>query len=168
MGASDWNYDAKDYSESNFELIPVGDHRVRIKNVEEKESKSGNDMFVLTLEVSGYSGTLWFYLVFMPDNKQLTNQRIGEICESFGIEKPSPQAIMNAVGKVGAARIKHESYNNEQQARISYFRTRKQAEKLPPWKETDMVSTDASTPFDTGDLPLPNEFQPMDDAELPF
>jgi len=163
-----WDFNPDDYEENAFAPIPQGKHRVRIREVEEKISKSsGNDMLVLTLDVSGYASTLWFYLVFMPDNPKMTNQRIGEICESFGLDKPSPQAIIDAVGKVGAANVKHDLYEGKTTAKINYFLTRKQAEVLPAWVEpsrgtTEMPAaapTNAALPFDLNSLP---------DVETPF
>lgn len=130
--AISWNFNADDYKENDFAPIPVGDHRVRIANAEELTSKNGNDMVKLTLDVSGHSGSLWFYLVFMPDNPQMTNQRLGQIFNSFGI----PQNDMNCqnwIGKVGGARIKHEQYNGEASAKVNYFLSREKVDKLPAW-----------------------------------
>ena len=39
-----WNFDPSQYEESNFSIVPVGDHRVRIEDVISKQSKAGNDM----------------------------------------------------------------------------------------------------------------------------
>ena len=135
MAIMNWNFNANDYKENDFAPIPVGDHRVRIAKVEEAKSKNGNDMLVLTLDVSGHSGSLWFYLVFMPDNPQVTNSRLGQIFDSFGIN-PGDMNINNWVGKVGGARVKHEAYNGEQTAKINYFLSRGKVESLPVWQDT--------------------------------
>lgn len=34
-----WQYNPSDYTARNFEIIPEGDHRVRISNVQEKISE---------------------------------------------------------------------------------------------------------------------------------
>lgn len=133
--AISWNYNADDYKENDFAPIPVGDHRVRIANVEEKKSQNGNDMLVLTLDVSGHSGSLWFYLVFMPNNPQITNQRIGQIFDSFGIQ-PGNMNFSSWIGKVGGARVKHEQYNGETSAKVNYFLSRSKVEALPAWQES--------------------------------
>lgn len=133
--AINWNYNADDYKENDFAPIPVGDHRVRIANVEEKKSQNGNDMLVLTLDVSGHSGSLWFYLVFMPNNPQITNQRIGQIFDSFGIQ-PGNMNFSSWIGKVGGARVKHEQYNGETSAKVNYFLSRSKVEALPAWQES--------------------------------
>lgn len=132
--AISWNFNANDYKEQDFAPIPVGDHRVRIRAAEEQKSNNGNDMIKLTLDVSGHASTLWFYLVFMPDNPQITNQRLGSIFNSFGIQ-PGNMNVTSWVGKVGACRVKHEQYNGEAQAKVSYFLTKEKQETLPPWSD---------------------------------
>ena len=129
-----WKFNAEDYSESNFQPIPVGDHRVRIAEVEEQTSSNGNQMIKLVLDVSGYSSTLWHYIVFMENNPQLTNQRLGELWNSFGI----PQGNFNLpswVGKVGAARVKHDNYEGNVKPKVAYFLAKGRQDNLPPWKE---------------------------------
>ena len=134
MGLKNWNYNAEDYQENSFAPIPVGDHRVRIASVEEKKSSGGNDMLVLTLDVSGYGSSLWFYLVFMPDNPQITNSRLGQIFDSFGIA-PGDMNTQNWIGKVGGARVMHEQYNGEASAKVKYFLSRSKVDKLPAWQD---------------------------------
>ena len=135
MAISNWSFNADDYKENDFGIIPVGDHRVRIANAEELTSKNGNDMLKLTLDVSGYSSSLWFYLVFMPDNPQMTNQKLGQIFDSFGIQ-PGNMNFASWVGKVGGARVKHEAYNGEQTAKINYFLSRSKVDNLPAWQDS--------------------------------
>lgn len=130
-----WNFNEADYKENDFGIIPVGDHRVRIAKAEETKSKNGNDMVVLTLDVSGHSGSLWYYLVFMPDNPRMTNQKLGQIFDSFGIT-PNDLNVNNWVGKVGGARVKHEMYNGENSPKVSYFLSRSKVDKLPAWQDS--------------------------------
>ena len=134
MAPISWNFNAADYKEATFSIIPAGDHRVRIAKAEETKSKNGNDMIVLTLDVSGHSSSLWFYLVFMPDNPQITNSRLGQIFDSFGIN-PGDMNINGWVGKVGACRVKHETYNGENTAKVNYFLSKTKQENLPAWSE---------------------------------
>lgn len=155
--AINWNFNADDYKENDFAPIPVGDHRVRIANVEEKKSQNGNDMLVLTLDVSGHSGSLWFYLVFMPNNPQITNQRLGQIFDSFGIQ-PGNMNFASWLGKVGGARVKHEQYNGETSAKVNYFLSRSKVEALPAWQESAgkaSVTGGGSTMVDVKDDDLP-------------
>ena len=110
--AISWNFDSNDYEEQSFKPIPEGDHRIRIQSAEEQTSKTNKQMIKLVLEVSGYNSTIWHFLVFLPDNAKLTNQKLGELWNSFGI--PYGDFNLNSwVGKVGAAKIKHENYEGQ-------------------------------------------------------
>lgn len=132
--AINWNFNADDYQENSFGPIPVGDHRIRIKDAEETQSRNGNDMIKLTLEVSGHSGSLWDYIVFMPDNPQMTNRKLGGIFSSFGIQ-PGNMNTASWKGKVGACRVKHEMYNGEPSAKVAYYLSKEKQEQLPPWSD---------------------------------
>ena len=129
-----WNFNASDYEETSFKPIPVGDHRVRIASAEEQVSGSGRQMIKLVLEVSGYSSTIWHFIVFMNENQKLTNQKLGELWNSFGIQQGNFN-LNTWVGKVGAAKVKHEDYKGEPSAKIAYFINKERQDKLPVWKE---------------------------------
>jgi hypothetical protein len=131
-----WTFDANQYdANKTFELIPVGDHRVRIETVEEQISKNtGYEMFKLTLSASGYGSKLFHYVIFMPDRPEITNQNLGTIFDSFGIQQGNMN-IYEWQGKVGAARVKHEQYDGKPQAKIAYFLLRSKQDDLPPWQE---------------------------------
>lgn len=153
-----WNFNAADYEETSFKPIPVGDHRVRIQSAEEQTSGSGRPMIKLVLEVSGYNSTVWHYIVFMVDNPKLTNQKLGEFWDSFGIQQGNLN-VQSWVGKVGAAKVKHEDYNGESNAKIAYFIKKDRQDKLPAWQEpSNANASDGSfeavpTPS-AGDLPF--------------
>lgn len=129
-----WNFNASDYEETSFKPIPVGDHRMRIASCEEQTSSTGKQMIKIVLDVSGQNATIWHFIVFMPENQKLTNQKLGELWNSFGI----PQGNFNLnewVGKVGAGKVKHETYNGEVSPKIAYFINKDRQEKLPGWQE---------------------------------
>ena len=158
MAITSWKFNAQDYQEMSFSLIPAGDHRVRIANAEEQTSKNGNDMIKLTLEVSGHSGSLWHYIVFMPDNPQMTNQKLGQLFDSFGIQ-PGNMNISSWIGKVGGARVAHELYNGEQSAKVKYFLSRNKVESLPAWQDAPGKASVTGggnnfTTIESGDLPF--------------
>lgn len=131
---ANWTYDPSQYQEKNFELIPVGDYRARIADVVEKTFKSGNQGYEITLDINGYNGKQWFYLVLDPSNVSLTNQRIGEFFNSFGITSPAMGTGKQWIGSVGAVRIKHEEYNGNNTAKVAYVIARNRQDKLPAWK----------------------------------
>ena len=131
-----WTFDVNQYEEiAGFKPIPVGDHRVRIEDVEEKLSNGGNPMIKLTLSVSGHNGSLWHYIVFMADNAKLTNQKLGELFNSFGIHPSTLNNLVSWKGKVGACRVKHDTYNGETSAKVHYFISKDKQTNLPAWAE---------------------------------
>ena len=157
---NNWQFDPSMYEEKEgFSVIPVGDHRVRIEDVISKQSKSGRDMFEITLAVSGHSSRLWYYLVLDPADPKKTNQRIGDFFNSFGITDYNMANYPRWKGKVGAVRVIHEEYNGEQQAKVRFCLNRKNQDKLPPAK----FNTEATASTAGNFAPIVDE----DDA-LPF
>ena len=155
---ANWTYDPSQYEEKNFQIIPVGDYRVRIADVVEKTFNSGNSGYEITLDVNGYNSKIWYYLVLNPSNPQLTNQKIGDFFNSFGITNPSMGTGKQWIGQVGAARIKHEDYQGEQNAKVAYFINRNRQDKLPAWKNTDNTATPTAPVTPNVEIP----------EELPF
>lgn len=129
-----WNFDPSMYEEKDFATIPAGDHRVRITDVVETVSKNNNDMYEITLEVSGYNSRLWYYLVLDKSDAKKTNQRIGDFFNSFGIADHTLGSGKQWVGKVGAVKVKHEEYNGSMSAKVAFVINRKAQDKLPPAK----------------------------------
>ena len=153
--AIQWQFTSEDYEEKSFQMIPVGDYRVRIAEAEEKVSANGNQMIVLTLDVSGYSSKIFHNLVLLKDNPKLVNQKLGELWNSFGIQQGNFN-LQSWVGKVGAAKVKHEEWNSEMRAKVAYFINRERQDKLPEWKEGNNGNS-ANTGFTevaTDDLPF--------------
>ena len=149
-----WNYNMADYEETSFKPIPVGEHRMRIAAAEEQTSGNGRQMIKLVLEVSGYNSTIWHYIVFMPENQKLTNQKLGEFWNSFGIAQGNFN-LQSWIGKVGAGKVKHEEYNGESNAKVAYFISKSKQDKLPAWQEPNNASVISDfIPVDNGDLPF--------------
>ena len=138
-----WEYKRE---EQQFQPIPVGKHRIRIKSAEKAQSNSGNDMLALQFDVSGYNSTLYHYITFLKDKPEITNRMLTSFFDSF---KDIPEGEFDTskwVGKVGACVVKHEEYNGNTNARISYFVKADKQDDLAPWKEPDgsaTVATDA-------------------------
>ena len=153
---ANWNFNPADYTENEFAPIPVGDHRVRIYEVVEKTFSSGNNGYEITLNVSGYSGKLWYYLVLNPADPKKTNQRIGSFFDSFGITDYNLDHYRAWAGKIGAVRVKHEEYNGANSAKVAFCLARKNQDKLDPWKGG---TTTASTN---------NDYVAVEEDDLPF
>lgn len=141
-----WNYDPSQYQEKNFDIIPVGDYRARIAEVEAKTFRSGKEGYEITLDINGHNGKMWFYLVLDPSNVAQTNQRIGDFFNSFGITNPAMGTGKQWVGAVGAVRVKHETYEGKNRASVAYCIARNRQDKLPAWKNTAGVATPNAAP----------------------
>ena len=156
-----WTFNPNEYTTNDFAPIPQGDHRVRISDVAEKKFSSGNEGFEITLDVSGHSGKLWYYLVFDHNDTKKTNQRIGAFFESFGIGDFDLSHYRGWIGKIGGVRVKHEDYNGSPSAKVAFCLSKKNQEKLPAWKG------DAPTAPAYGNV-TPNFTDIKDDDDLPF
>ena len=152
---ANWNFDATQYKEQDFQIIPAGDHRVRIDDVVEKKFNSGNEGYEITLSVNGYNSKLWFYLVLDASNVERTNQRIGEFFNSFGITNTAMGTGKQWIGSVGAVRVKHEEYNGTIGAKVGYCINKSRQDKLAPWKNTDAPApAAAAVQVPQSDLPF--------------
>ncbi len=125
-----WKYNSNDYTARNFELIPEGDHLVRINTVEERLFNSGNEGFEITLDVSGSNSKLWYYLIIDPSNPSKTNQRLGMFFDSFNISDFDLSHFRNWIGKDGAVRVKHNLYNGSVKANVLFCLSRSQQSKF--------------------------------------
>ena len=130
-----WTYNAKDFKINEHSLIPEGDHRVVVSKVTVKTYSSGNDGFEIMLDVSGYYGKLWHRIVIDPGNPEKTNHHLGKFFESFGITNYDLNRYDEWVGKDGAVRVKHDTYDGSVSAKVIFCITRAYQAKLPEWRE---------------------------------
>ena len=72
--------------ETEFEELAEGRYRVAIVDAQMAVSKSGNDMLVIKLLVSGTRRNLWNYITFLDDRPEITNRMLTQFFDSFGIE----------------------------------------------------------------------------------
>lgn len=148
-----WVYDPSQYQEKNFEIIPQGDYRARIADVQEKKFRSGNEGYEITLDINGYNSKMWFYLVLDPSNAAATNQRIGDFFNSFGITSTAMGTGKQWIGSVGAVRVKHEQYEGKNTAKVAYCIARARQDKLPAWKNPTGGSAPQAAPTATVEIP---------------
>ena len=81
MNIKDWAYERV---EQEFKPLAVGKYRLRIKNAEKAVSNnSGNDMLIITFEVSGSNQTLIHYIPFLSDRPQITNRMLTAFLKVF-------------------------------------------------------------------------------------
>lgn len=129
-----WNFEAVE--SDGYSLLPVGDYRIRIAKVEEKKTSTGKDAINVTFDISGKNNKLFYFLVFDPNHKDITNQKITRLVDSFGIDRGNLN-FPTWVGKVGGCKVKHQhnDYKNEDEAVIHFFLDKNQQKALPAWVE---------------------------------
>lgn len=156
-----WSYQRE---EREFEQIPEGRYRIRIKSADKAISKSGNDMLVLQFEVSGQNQILYHYIVFLDDRPEITNRMLTQFFDSFAGIAEGDFNMGNWIGKVGACQVKHDdSYDGKPRAKIQYFLNASQAKELPMWVEPSN-SQGAPKPQPKADA---DGFMKIPDGDLP-
>jgi len=149
-----WEYKRE---EQQFQVLPEGRYRIRIKSADKAMSKKGNDMLTLQFEVSGQKQILYHYITFLDDKPEITNRMLTQFFDSFAGIPEGDFNMQNWIGKVGACVVKHEEYNGNDSAKISYFIRADKQDDLPAWKEPDGREVDADgfmkVSDDLGDLP---------------
>ena len=124
------------------------DYRFAIKAIEEKRSKSGYDMLVVTLAPNAIDVTINHYLV----KNENWDRNMTKFADAFGIGENEGNP-MTWIGATGAARVKEDDYG----IKVAWFLSKEQADKLPPW---------------VGPMPerqtVTQGFAEVEDHELPF
>ena len=151
-----WKYNPENYNAEGYQLVPPGEYRVRIDNAEEKVSSTNKPRVKLTLKVSGYNGHVWKYIVLdssTPEAVQKTDNRLGRIFDSFGIEA-GDMNLEDWKGKVGGVSIKNEPDDKGvMRASVSWFLRRDEQDKLPLWQEHPVGKVNPEMVDLEGDLP---------------
>lgn len=125
----DWNYEE---TKRDFEpeQIPNGDYRMIIRGAEKAMSKDiikPKKMIKLKLGVSGYAKSIFHYIVFLPDNREVTNRNLTNFFRSFGIQGGNFN-LDSYIGKEGAGRIEIDSNGYE---KVKYFLEGTMKDRLP-------------------------------------
>jgi len=137
-----------DYQREETPRLSPGDYRVAVVGVEEKTSKSGNEMIVISVQPSGSNIKIQQYIV----KNEYFNRNMTSFFDSFNVEEGNFN-FLTWIGAMGAAKLKEDENGY---LKVAYFLDKKRAEKLPEWK---------------GELPerqTISELPPNDDSELPF
>ncbi len=113
------------YNYTRAPRIEPGEHRVSIVAVEEKVSKSGSNMIVLTLQANGTTEKIMHYIVY----NQYFDRNMTQFFDSFNITDGDFN-LMTWPGAIGAAKIKED---DQGYPKVSYFIHKNRAESLPPW-----------------------------------
>lgn len=139
----DWNYE-ETKSDFESEQIPNGDYRMVIRGAEKAMSKdtvNPKKMIKLKLGVSGYAKNIYHYIVFLPNNREITNRNLTNFFRSFGIEGGNFN-LNSYLGKEGAGRIEIDSNGYE---KVKYFLEGTMKDRLPafapPAKKAKVVET---------------------------
>ena len=125
----DWNYE-ETKSDFESEQIPNGDYRMIIRGAEKAMSKdtvNPKKMIKLKLGVSGYSKNIYHYIVFLPNNREITNRNLTNFFRSFGIEGGNFN-LDSYLGKEGAGRVEIDSNGYE---KVKYFLEGTMKDRLP-------------------------------------
>ena len=132
---TDFNWDYRRNEENveeqrQYTIIPEGEHNVKIKGVERRESRAHNDMIVLQLEAEGFPRrTLYYYIVFLPDRPEITNRKLTQLFNSFPGIKEGDFDIEHWKGQGGACYVKHEEDHGSTTENVQYLTKRKQQEQ---------------------------------------
>lgn len=146
----DWKFQRE---EQQFEVLPEGKYRIRIKSADKAVSMSGNDMLAFQFEVSGKPQILYHYIVFLDNRPEITNRMLTQFFDSFKDIKEGDFNMANWIGKVGACVVKHQDYNGNPSAKISYFLKPEKRTDLPAWQEPNS-DTPAMPDLELPDLPF--------------
>ena len=124
-----WDYE-ETKSDYESEQIPNGDYRMIIRGAEKAMSKdtvNPKKMIKLKLGVSGYAKNVFHYIVFLPNNREITNRNLTNFFRSFGIEGGNFN-LDSYLGKEGAGRIEIDSNGYE---KVKYFLEGTMKDRLP-------------------------------------
>ena len=142
---SNWS----DYQREERARLAPGDYRVEIVGVEEKESKKGNPMLVISIRPNGSTITIKHYIV----KNEYFNRNMTEFFDAFSIDE-ADFTLPTWVGAVGAARLKEDE---DGYLKVGWFINQHKAESLPAWQ---------------GEVPQRQELVKLeeveDDGELPW
>ena len=145
-----WDFDQKSYEENKITYKKIeGKKLVRIDKIDDSVTSSGNDMWKITLSISDEKVKVYYNLVFDKAHKEITNNKLGKIFDSFGNEDGTPikKCVEKSewIGKIAAAEIKSKTFNGKEYPDIHYFIDHEQAVKLNLGKFVDYDKPQSGT-----------------------
>jgi hypothetical protein len=102
--------------DNNFIRFQIGDNEAKIKSVEERTSKAGNDMLVVTYILPDGAEIK----EFITDNGTAAT-KIKQLQKAFGIPW-GEQNIRNWIGKKAIVVCKEDEYNGNIYPKVSYYK----------------------------------------------
>ena len=126
-----WTDDSNKYKAKNFKPLAEGDYRVRISEVTYKNVENGNTGLEIRLDVSGRVQKLCHYIWFDYENERLTNRRLEEFFNSFGISLSEQDNLESWKDKCGGVRVKHVVQGGITLAKVSFCLSREYQKQLP-------------------------------------
>jgi hypothetical protein len=140
-----FTYTAQNVQETPvFKIAPVGEYDIEIIKAEEKISKSGKNMIVLTLKIRHpeYSNEFFEHIV----DGEYVQQRIHDILTACGTTPQRGQAItaQTFLGRTAKVAIKHEDYNGTPQIKVKFWK-RKSVTAVPQSENLIDVPADDKT-----------------------
>ena len=148
----DWNYE-ETKSDFESEQIPNGDYRMIIRGAEKAMSKdtvNPKKMIKLKLGVSGYAKNIYHYIVFLPNNREITNRNLTNFFRSFGIEGGNFN-LDSYLGKEGAGRVEIDSNGYE---KVKYFLEGTMKDRLPAFAPPAKKAKVEKTKQEEDDIPF--------------
>ena len=140
----DWNskVPAK-VEEREFSIPPIGEYNFMVMSAEKTFSSNGNPMIKVRLDLQGAEGSVF-------DNLVISDKMMWKLVtffESIGLKKKGEELSLSigdaadkAVGLEGFCKIKHETYNGKESAKVDKYLvpTDKKAATAPVLNEDDM------------------------------
>ncbi len=130
-----------DVEDKDFEPVPEGEYTVNLFDVEQKETRNGDDMYVLILKIAEGDQKGKNLFLNLPVMKT-TLWKIKQSLQAFGMEIPKSAVDVdfdNLMGKQCLAVVAEREYNGNIYADV------KQLKKLPT--TTAATTNKAAVPF---------------------
>lgn len=112
MGKLKYNVKGVEAGQDFDTPVPIGLYRARIDEIEETESKAGNDMLAITLEISRgefKNRKLWDYIVLNDASAWKLRQFLEAVGEVDDGNESGSVELNSLVGKTIQVRVKHET-----------------------------------------------------------